>query len=65
MGSRIGEKYVDWSDEDLSLDTILESVTLYWLTETFPTSIYACRHVRLSISVPETQTLNWASYRSA
>jgi len=39
----IGEKFLEWSDEDPSLDTILESITLYWLTDTFPTSIYAYR----------------------
>jgi len=41
----IGEKFLAWSDEDPSLETILESVTLYWLTETFPTSIYPYRAV--------------------
>ncbi|KAE9369905.1 alpha/beta-hydrolase [Stipitochalara longipes BDJ] len=39
----IGEKFLVWSDEDPDLDKILESVTLYWLTETFPTSIYPYR----------------------
>jgi len=39
----IGEKFILWSDETPSLDIILESVTLYWLTETFPTSIYPYR----------------------
>jgi len=42
----IGEKFLAWSDEDPDLETILESVTLYWLTETFPTSIYPYRLVR-------------------
>jgi len=39
----IGEKFLAWSDADPDLDTILESVTVYWLTETFPTSIYPYR----------------------
>jgi len=39
----IGEKFLDWTDEDLSIDMLLESVTLYWLTETFPRSIYPYR----------------------
>ncbi|KAI9738745.1 MAG: hypothetical protein M1834_008252 [Cirrosporium novae-zelandiae] len=39
----IGEKFLDWVDEPLPLETILESVTLYWLTETFPRSIYHYR----------------------
>jgi len=41
--SWIGEKFLDWSDEDPSLDQILESVTLYWLTDTFPRCIYPYR----------------------
>jgi hypothetical protein len=45
----IGEKFLAWSDEDPALDKILESVTLYWLTETFPTSIYPYRVVRISL----------------
>ncbi|GAB7351144.1 hypothetical protein MBLNU459_g1599t1 [Dothideomycetes sp. NU459] len=30
----IGEKFLEWSDTDPSLDEILDSVTLYYLTET-------------------------------
>jgi microsomal epoxide hydrolase len=41
----IGEKFLAWPDEDPELEKILESVTLYWLTETFPTSIYPYRAV--------------------
>jgi microsomal epoxide hydrolase len=41
----IGEKFLAWSDVDPTLDKILESVSLYWLTETFPTSIYPYRVV--------------------
>ena len=43
---RIGEKFLAWTDDDPPLDTILGAVTLYWLTETFPTSIYQYRQVR-------------------
>jgi microsomal epoxide hydrolase len=39
----IGEKFLEWSDEDPSLDTILEAVSLYWFTETFPRSIFPYR----------------------
>ena len=42
---RIGEKYLKWTDETPSLDEILASVTLYWLTETFPRAIYPYRQV--------------------
>ena len=47
----IGEKFLAWSDEDPALDKILEGVTLYWLTETFPTSIYPYRAVCYSCSL--------------
>ncbi|PNS18936.1 hypothetical protein CAC42_6031 [Sphaceloma murrayae] len=39
----IGEKFLEWSDEDPPLDRILESVSLYWLTDTFPRCIYPYR----------------------
>jgi microsomal epoxide hydrolase len=41
----IGEKFLAWSDVDPELEKILESVTLYWLTETFPSSVYPYRAV--------------------
>ncbi|KAK5681832.1 hypothetical protein LTS10_006365 [Elasticomyces elasticus] len=39
----IGEKFLEWTDDDPPLDKILESITLYWLTETFPRCIYPYR----------------------
>ena len=36
----IGEKYIEWTDTTPSTDDILDSVTLYWFTQTFPRSIY-------------------------
>ena len=45
---RIGEKFVEWTGDPLAPEHILESVTLYWLTETFPRSIYTYRQVRYS-----------------
>lgn len=45
MTSRVGEKWLEWVDEPLSPEHILESITLYWLTETFPRSIYTYRQV--------------------
>ncbi|GAB7365446.1 hypothetical protein MBLNU230_g6520t1 [Neophaeotheca triangularis] len=41
----IGEKFLEWTDEDPPLDDILASVTLYWLTETFPRCIYPYRGI--------------------
>ncbi|POS74617.1 epoxide hydrolase [Diaporthe helianthi] len=41
----IGEKYLEWADSrhPLKLETILELVSLYWFTNTFPRSIYPYR----------------------
>ncbi|KAF2793326.1 epoxide hydrolase [Melanomma pulvis-pyrius CBS 109.77] len=39
----IGEKFLSWTDTDPPLDTILESVTLYWLTEGGARSLYPYR----------------------
>lgn len=49
----IGEKFKDWVDPEhpLPLDTILADVTLYWLTECFPTCIYTYRE---DFAVPPT-----------
>ncbi|KAH7364659.1 epoxide hydrolase [Rhexocercosporidium sp. MPI-PUGE-AT-0058] len=41
--SWIGEKFLAWTDDDPSLQTILESVTLYWFTRSFESSIYTYR----------------------
>lgn len=41
--SWIGEKFLEWTDTDPTLDQILESVTLYWMTDTFPRCIYPYR----------------------
>lgn len=41
----IGEKFLAWSDPSTtpSLNTILADITLYWLTDCFPTTIYTYR----------------------
>lgn len=52
----IGEKFLAWSDDDPDIEKILEDVTLYWLTETFPTSIHPYRAVSCSLPMT-TQTL--------
>ncbi|KAI5478694.1 alpha/beta-Hydrolase [Pseudohyphozyma bogoriensis] len=40
----IGEKFIDWTDDTPSDDTILEHVSLYWLTNTIATTVYPYRH---------------------
>ncbi|KAK3678759.1 hypothetical protein LTR78_001212 [Recurvomyces mirabilis] len=39
----IGEKFIQWSDVAPPLDEILDSVTLYWFTDSFPRAIYPYR----------------------
>ncbi|KAK9561076.1 hypothetical protein V6Z88_000851 [Aspergillus fumigatus] len=39
----VGEKFLDWVDEPLPLETILDFVSLYWFTETYPRAIYFYR----------------------
>ncbi|OQE06701.1 hypothetical protein PENVUL_c017G08236 [Penicillium vulpinum] len=41
----MGEKFRDWADIEIPLDVVLCNVSLWWLTETFPLSIYAYREV--------------------
>ncbi|KAI5203400.1 alpha/beta-hydrolase [Aureobasidium subglaciale] len=41
--SWIGEKFLEWTDEDPSIDEILDSVSLYWLTDTYARCIYPYR----------------------
>lgn len=36
----LGEKFLAWVDKPLPLDTILTDISLYWLTQTIPTSLY-------------------------
>jgi microsomal epoxide hydrolase len=42
---RIGEKFLEWTDESPSLDTILTNISLYWFTGGFPTSLYPYRQL--------------------
>ncbi|KAL8831487.1 MAG: hypothetical protein Q9170_005271 [Blastenia crenularia] len=39
----IGEKLLTWTDEDPSIDTILEMVSLYWFTDTMSRCLYPYR----------------------
>ncbi|WWC64244.1 uncharacterized protein I303_106853 [Kwoniella dejecticola CBS 10117] len=42
--SWIGEKFLEWSDEDPSIETILSFISLYWFTDTFPSCIFTYRY---------------------
>jgi microsomal epoxide hydrolase len=55
---RIGEKFIVWSDKTPPIPTILSNVSLYYLTNTFPTSLYHYRasygkQVKKGSEVPE------------
>lgn len=39
------ENFLDWVNDSLPLDTILEFVSLYWFTKSFPRAIYPYREV--------------------
>ncbi|KAF2737153.1 epoxide hydrolase-like protein [Polyplosphaeria fusca] len=41
----IGEKFLEWTDEDPPLDAILTNISLYWFTQGFPRSIYPYRQL--------------------
>ena len=39
----IGEKFLTWTDDTPPLDDILDSITLYWFTSSYPRCIYPYR----------------------
>ncbi|KAI4723143.1 alpha/beta-hydrolase [Aureobasidium sp. EXF-10727] len=53
--SWIGEKFLEWTDEDPSVDEILDSVSLYWLTDTYARCIYPYRSLFGSQSGPSSK----------
>ncbi|KAJ5816468.1 Isopenicillin N synthase [Penicillium robsamsonii] len=55
----IGEKFLEWVDDPLAPDDILESVTLYWLTETFPRAIYTYRANYPAPPLPSSNDPRW------
>jgi microsomal epoxide hydrolase len=55
----IGEKFRDWSDEVPPLQEILTSVSLYWLTDTFPRSIYPYRQLFTPGNVGAHENPDW------
>ncbi|KAL2815501.1 Alpha/Beta hydrolase protein [Aspergillus granulosus] len=44
----LGEKFLEWPDAPFPSETILELVTLYWLTDTYPRAIHPYRENTLS-----------------
>lgn len=45
MWGRVGEKIIDSFDPDIPTPLLLQWLTLFWLTQSFPTSIYLYRHI--------------------
>lgn len=41
----VAEKYLDWTDEDPSVEFVLEMASLWWLAGCYPTSIYPYRQL--------------------
>lgn len=55
----LGEKFNSWSDEPPSLDQLLETVTIWWLRESFPTSIWAYSEILTGeLRTPSSETKN-------
>lgn len=48
----VAEKYRDWTDETPSIDEILAICTMWWLRDSFPSSIYAYHGTLLSRASP-------------
>ncbi|GAA5856674.1 hypothetical protein JCM5353_002268 [Sporobolomyces roseus] len=46
--SWLAEKYRDWTDETPSIDEILAICTIWWLKDSFPSSIYAYHELLLT-----------------
>jgi hypothetical protein len=63
----IGEKFLEWSDKDPDVDEILRSVSLYWLTDTFPRCIYPYRQLysadKLFPAAQVTKPFGFSSFR--
>ncbi|KAH8658586.1 Alpha/Beta hydrolase protein [Ilyonectria robusta] len=39
----VGEKFLEWPEEDISIDEVLANVSLYWFTDCFPRCSYTYR----------------------
>ncbi|RVX73342.1 hypothetical protein B0A52_02984 [Exophiala mesophila] len=47
----IGEKFIEWTDTTPTTEDILDSVTLYWFTQSFPRCIYPYRELGRSAHI--------------
>jgi len=54
---RVGEKFLDWTDAPLPLNTILEASSIYWLSKCAHSSLWSYRHVGIIPSFGENTVL--------
>jgi microsomal epoxide hydrolase len=54
----IGEKFLEWTDEDPSMDHILTNISLYWFTRCFPSCLYPYRQLSNEDERPKIETMN-------
>lgn len=65
----IGEKYLEWSDTDLPLDTILLFTSLYWFTSSAPRNVWPYRSTLPGSAKPpappmsETKPVGYSAFR--
>lgn len=60
----VAEKYRDWTDETPAIDEILAICTMWWLRDSFPSSIYAYHGERRTLSLNFELTTERANSRS-
>ncbi|KIW04382.1 uncharacterized protein PV09_04666 [Verruconis gallopava] len=53
----IGEKFLEWPENHVSVDEVLTGVTLYWFTDSFPRCSYTYRDTFL-VKPPFSQPFN-------
>jgi microsomal epoxide hydrolase len=54
----IGEKFLEWTDEDPSMDHILTNISLYWFTRCFPSCLYPYRQLNNQEERPKIENMN-------
>jgi hypothetical protein len=47
LAAWVGEKLHEWTDATPPMEVVLQWLTLYWLTQSFPTSIYPYRWTKV------------------
>jgi microsomal epoxide hydrolase len=59
----IGEKFLEWTDDDLPLETVFADVTLYWLTDCFATTLYPYRQLFVPGVIGAHENPAWHIYK--